>query len=81
MSRLRSGEVPSRWTSMNRGSLMCGLAAATAGLNRSLWPTASTTPARLAAAISVSASVTVCVTGFSTSVCTPDSINGRAIAA
>ena len=41
MSRLRSGNVPRRWTSMNRGSVSSGRAAATAGLKRSVWPTAS----------------------------------------
>jgi hypothetical protein len=60
---------------------MCGRAAATAGLKRSLCPTASTTPLRFAAEINESASLTVCVTGFSISVCTPDSINGNAMAA
>jgi hypothetical protein len=65
---------------MNRGSLTYGLAAATAGLKRSLWPTASTAPDFRAAAISSSASASVWATGFSISVCTPDSISGSAIA-
>ena len=45
----------------------CGSAATTAGLKRSVWPTASTAPRRAAAAISASASASVRVSGFSTS--------------
>ena len=48
---------------------MCGSAAATAGLNRSEWPTAQTTPRRAAASTTRVASATENASGFSTSTC------------
>ena len=50
----------------------------TAGLKRSVWPTARRTPRAAAAAIRRSASATVRAIGFSTSTCTPRSRNGSA---
>ena len=41
MSRLRSGNPLSRWTSMKRAFCSTGRAACSAGLKRSVWPTAS----------------------------------------
>ena len=67
MSRLRSGKTPSRCTSMNRGEVTSGRTAATAGLYRSVCPTARIAPDALAAAISSSASASDRAIGFSTS--------------
>ena len=52
---------------MNRGSVSSGSAAATAGLKRSVCPTASVAPDAAAAAISASASASERAIGFSTS--------------
>ena len=55
-----------------------GSAAATAGLKRSVWPTASTAPNRSARASIASASASVAAIGFSTRTCTPRSRNAPA---
>ena len=63
---------------MNRGSASSGRAASTAGLNRSVCPTARTAPASLAAAIIASASASDRAIGFSTSTGMPADRNGSA---
>ena len=63
---------------MNRGSVRSGRAAATAGLNRSVWPTASVAPVFAAASIMASASARLRAIGFSTSTGTPAVRNGSA---
>ena len=80
MSRLRSGNVPSRCTSTNLGFATSGSAATTAGLKRSVCPAPSGTPRRSAASMSRSASATEEASGFSTSVATPRSMKGSATA-
>ena len=60
---------------------MCGSAAATAGLNRSEWPTAQTTPRRAAASTMRVASATEEASGFSTSTAAPASMQPSAISA
>jgi len=78
MSRLRSGKALSRCTSMNRGEVTRRIATSTAGLCRSVWPTARVAfPAR-PAAIMPSASLTDRDSGFSTSTGMPRSRNGTA---
>ena len=81
MSRLRSGNVPSRCPSMNRGAVSNGRATSTAGLNRSVWPTASVAPRARARATSASASSSVRASGFSINTAVPASRNGLATAA
>ena len=63
---------------MKRGSWSSRDAAATAGLNRSVWPTASTVPRDAASAIIRSASSTDRASGFSTSTGMPRSRNADA---
>jgi hypothetical protein len=65
---------------MKRGSDTSGSAAATAGLNRSVCPVATSVPRRSAAASSASASASDEASGFSTSTGTPASTKGSAIA-
>jgi len=64
---------------MNRGSARSGRAAATAGLKRSVWPTAKTASAFAAAAIMTSASTRLRAIGFSTRTAAPAFRNGSAI--
>ncbi len=64
---------------MKRGSVSSARAVATAGLKRSVCPTAKATPACRAAAIIASASSSERAIGFSTSTDTPDDRNGSAM--
>ena len=62
---------------MKRGAEISGSAAATAGLCRSVCPTASVAPEAAAAAIRRSAPAIDAAIGFSTSTATPASSSGR----
>ncbi len=61
---------------MNRGADSNGRAASTAGLNRSVWPTASVAPRARASATRASASASDRASGFSMSTAVPASRNG-----
>ena len=70
---MRGGNGPTRVMAIERISSprMASLMVSTVGLNRSTWPTISTTPARRAAAMMALPSTTDDAIGFSTSTCTP----------